>query len=310
VAIRRQQTSWRTVEAHHRALDVMGKLAAQQSGAPRPDRPAESDHPYVRVVHDDGPVVAPKPPQLRSRPRRARQLVPPDELPAPGPNTRIVREGEDPSPRAPVVRTVLHFEADAVAPAQPAPGGSWADIPPGRPDQPAPRPPRRRARVRRLPPRITRSWRAAALATAVTVVVVVVVLATNQSGHRRRPPPPQTAANHPAARLTPLTSAAATAAPTPAVLVTDSPGSSTYHVDTSATIRLAARGSCWVEIRQSSPTGPLLYEGDLLAGQTRAVGGPAWVRLGNPTSMVVTVNGTSISPPGLVAGEPYDLQFA
>ena len=33
-------------------------------------------------------------------------------------------------------------------------------------------------------------------------------------------------------------------------------------------------------------------------------------RLGNPTAVVVTVNGTSISPPGLVAGQPYDLRFA
>ena len=47
-----------------------------------------------------------------------------------------------------------------------------------------------------------------------------------------------------------------------------------------------------------------------MAGQSRAINGPAWVRLGNPERHVVTVDGGSISPPGLIAGEPYDLQFA
>src|SRR5580704_6917861 len=97
VAIRRQQTSWRTVEAHHRALDTMGKLAAQQAGAPRPEKPSDPEHPAVRVVRDDDrPVGPPKPPSLRSRPRRARQPAPPLAATAPGPNTRIVREGEEP----------------------------------------------------------------------------------------------------------------------------------------------------------------------------------------------------------------------
>ena len=76
MAIRRQQTSLRTVEAHHRALDTMGKLAAQQAGVPRPEKPIDPDHPYVRVVRDDeamGPPAPSRPPLLRSRSRRGRR---------------------------------------------------------------------------------------------------------------------------------------------------------------------------------------------------------------------------------------------
>ena len=68
-------------------------------------------------------------------------------------------------------------------------------------------------------------------------------------------------------------------------LVASSVGSSTYHVGASATITFrATSGACWVEIRQDGPTGPLLFQGDLQAGQSRALNGPVWVRLGNPTS--------------------------
>jgi hypothetical protein len=95
-----------------------------------------------------------------------------------------------------------------------------------------------------------------------------------------------------------------------AALITSSAGSSTYHVAASATISLQATGSCWVEIRQTGPSGRVLFEGDLVAGESRSTGGPAWVRLGNPTAMVVSVDGASIAPPGLVAGQPYDLLFA
>ncbi len=102
MAIRRQQTSMRTVEAYHRALNTMGKLAAQQAGAPRPARPVDPDHPYVRVVRDDTlPPTPPRPPSLRSRSRRARQAPPTTAVSSPGPNTRIVVSGDDPAERPP-----------------------------------------------------------------------------------------------------------------------------------------------------------------------------------------------------------------
>ncbi len=82
-------------------------------------------------------------------------------------------------------------------------------------------------------------------------------------------------------------------------------------MDASATISFRAiNGVCWVEIRQSGPYGPVVFTGDLLAGQSRDMNGPIWVRLGNPRAVVITVNGSSISPPGMTADQPYDLQFA
>lgn len=107
-------------------------------------------------------------------------------------------------------------------------------------------------------------------------------------------------------------SSPAQVAPPPggAELVSSTAGASTYRIGPSATVSVQANGTCWVEIRQSTPQGAVVFEGNILAGQSRAVSGPAWVRLGNPTAVSITVNGTSISPPGIVSGEPYDLQFA
>jgi hypothetical protein len=86
-------------------------------------------------------------------------------------------------------------------------------------------------------------------------------------------------------------------------------GYSEYRVSRPATIVLRASGPCWVQIRQNGPGGPVTYQGDLLAGMTRAATGPSWLRLGDPSQVTVTVNGVAISPPSLVAGEPYNLQF-
>jgi hypothetical protein len=84
---------------------------------------------------------------------------------------------------------------------------------------------------------------------------------------------------------------------------------STYRVGTAATITLLANnGTCWVEIRQSGPYGPVTFMGDIQAGQSRNLTDPVWVRLGNPGA--ITVNGRAVSPPGMTAGQPYDLQFA
>jgi hypothetical protein len=93
--------------------------------------------------------------------------------------------------------------------------------------------------------------------------------------------------------------------------VTSSAGSSTYRVGSSATISIrATTGTCWVEIRQSGPNGSVIFTGDIYSGQSKEINGPVWVRMGNPTVIAIAVDGTSISPPGMSAGEPYDLQFA
>jgi hypothetical protein len=109
----------------------------------------------------------------------------------------------------------------------------------------------------------------------------------------------------------PTTRAVTKPAPAPAapVLVSSGVGYSEYRLSGPATIVLSASGRCWVEIRQSGPSGPMLFQGVLLAGETQGAPGLTWVRLGNPSNVTVRVNGVIISPPSLIAGEPYNLQF-
>jgi hypothetical protein len=153
--------------------------------------------------------------------------------------------------------------------------------------------------------------RTAIAAGAVLVLAAAVALGIALTGsHHARPPvssPPTTVVPPRAAPTTvPTTVAPASAGP---VLVTSTSGYSEYRTSGPATIVLAGTGRCWVEIRQSSPDGQVLYQGILLAGETRTLDGSVWVRLGNPTAVSLTVNGKAIAPPSLVPGEPYNLQF-
>jgi hypothetical protein len=124
--------------------------------------------------------------------------------------------------------------------------------------------------------------------------------------HRPHPttgPPPATPATAPSAHP------AVVPASTAPVLVTTSAGYSEYRLTGPATVQLAADAVCWIEIRQGGPSGPVRYQGDLAAGQTRLAPPSAWVRLGNPGHVTVTVNGIPISLPSLVAGQPYNVMF-
>jgi hypothetical protein len=151
--------------------------------------------------------------------------------------------------------------------------------------------------------------RAAVAAAAVLVVAAAVTLGiVLPRSHHTRPPvssPPTTAARQQA----PPTTVAPAPASTGPILVTTTSGYSEYRTAAPATIVLAGTGRCWVEIRQSSPNGQVLYEGVLVAGESRTIAGSVWVRLGNPTEVVLTVNGQALAPPSLIPGEPYNLEF-
>jgi hypothetical protein len=223
-------------------------------------------------------------------------------------------------PARPAGRPILQFDAtDDLAGFEAASG--WADVPPSPPDRDdrsrtRPVRPRssRRAPTFRTSGQRRRGWAAGAAAAGVLIVAVVIgfTLAGAPGSHGRHPASgPTTTA--PAQAVAPVAPAptSPTTMPATALLVASSAGSSTYRVDASATITFrAGNGSCWVEIRQSGPDGPVMFTGDLTAGQSRDMNGPVWVRLGNPGVIAITVNGTSISPPGMTAGQPYDLQFA
>jgi hypothetical protein len=150
-------------------------------------------------------------------------------------------------------------------------------------------------------------------------VIVAVVLAGAAAvvvlryDHNQAPVKSHTSARPPTgaplSAAPPSTKAAALAPPASPVLVTSSAGYSEYRLSGPATIILAASGTCWVQIRQGGPAGQVLYEGDLHAGDKRGTPGSTWLRLGNPAAVTITVNGVALSPPTLIAGQPYNLQF-
>jgi hypothetical protein len=145
----------------------------------------------------------------------------------------------------------------------------------------------------------------------VVVIAAVAGVVVSLAGHGSGRPSPA----HVAARPAPTTTTTPPAPPTttatsvPVQLVATAPDQATYRVRSGAHITLSATGRCWVEIRRGTAAGAVVFSGTLVAGQTQGVAGSAWVRLGNPAVVTVTVDGTSLSPPGL-SGSPYDLEFS
>ena len=309
----------RSVAAHHRALETMGRLVAQHP-APEPAAPPEQppSQAHVRVVGPDEPEQVAAPDTLRPRIRGPRppeyiswgDVAPVEPAPAAdlkgdlGPPAAIAGAGGDAVALG--AGPTLHFDALASAPLaaeeSPAPLASTG----GRH-----RPSRRsglaldiRRSRRRSPPA---ALRRAALGAAILITLAGAAaggLLVSRDHPAPRPQPPR-ATPTTAPPVSPTTALAA-AAP---VLVSSGVGYSEYRLSGPATVVLTASGLCWVEIRQNGPSGPLLYQGDLVAGETKGTPDSAWVRLGDPSHVTVQVNGVTISPPSLVAGEPYNLQF-
>jgi hypothetical protein len=72
-------------------------------------------------------------------------------------------------------------------------------------------------------------------------------------------------------------------------------------------LTVAASNRCWVELRSGSATGPLLFEGLLVAGSSHAFSNPSgvWLRLGYPPGVSVQVDGSRVNLPA--TGQPYDV---
>jgi Domain of unknown function (DUF4115) len=157
--------------------------------------------------------------------------------------------------------------------------------------------------------------RGAVVALAAVLVIVgtaggIALSRHHGSAHVSVPPRADVPAHRAAARSSGPATTTPAPAPTPTpILVTSASGYSEYRISGPATISISAVGTCWVEIRQAGPSGQVLFEGDLDAGDTHAAAGSIWIRLGNPSQVTVSVNGAVISPPSLVAGEPYNLEF-
>lgn len=100
---------------------------------------------------------------------------------------------------------------------------------------------------------------------------------------------PTAPARRPAATATAVTSTALAA---PAAATTQA------HAAAALVVVRAARGDCWVEAREGSARGPVLFAGLLAQGDTqRFRAALVWLRLGAGTNVDVTVGGRRASVP-------------
>jgi cytoskeleton protein RodZ len=130
---------------------------------------------------------------------------------------------------------------------------------------------------------------AVAVAVAAGLALVGAINGNNNSaggaagGSTPSSTPPPATSTHPAS-----TSAGAT--PPPA-------GGSGAARRTSG-LALAASGPCWIQVRQGSSSGQVLYSGVLAAGQTRHFRHvPVWIRVGAPWDLVLKVHGHQVPWP-------------
>ncbi len=331
-------------DAPTRALPVVAPppppaavLAEQAAPAPG----GKASHQHVFYFDDLGARPAPEPraaaPEVQVRPQAPTAVpVPPSELTS-GPPVRLIGQQSPPGADQPT----------RALPAAPTAGtpGAGAPLPPPRPGpgpsaMPAPAPandgpqvsadsegdgahqpsqasgplPAHRRGNRPLP---TKPLVAAAATAALLAAVAAGVLL---SGHG----PNRVATGRPSARSTPVTHHSTTSAPVttvapttttappkPATLVSSGGGSATYQLTSpSASIVVHASGPCWIEVRAGSPGGQVIYEGTLAAGQQSSVTGPAWIRLGDPPNVSVSVDGTHMHVPGATEAVPLNLQFS
>jgi cytoskeletal protein RodZ len=62
----------------------------------------------------------------------------------------------------------------------------------------------------------------------------------------------------------------------------------------SRAVLIASRGDCWLEVRQASQSGTLIYENTLPQGQrlpVKLTSGPVWIRIGSPASLDIRLGG-------------------
>jgi hypothetical protein len=97
--------------------------------------------------------------------------------------------------------------------------------------------------------------------------------------------------------------------PAAPVLLGTSQQAAVYRVSGPTNVSVVSTGRCWVEIRHAGPSGPIVYSAVLTSGSQQSVAAPVWLRIGNPAAVTVTIDGSAISPPGLSASAPYNLQF-
>ena len=134
--------------------------------------------------------------------------------------------------------------------------------------------------VARAPTGLFSLW--VALACLLLAGSTVVYVMGGSGGGHAAPPPPTT---HPPATQ-PVTGSTTSASQSP-------PSGQPAGVRMTVT---ATQGSCWLEARRGSASGALLAERTLAPGQVVHLHGRrVWLRLGDPTSVRLRVNGTALA---------------
>ncbi len=162
----------------------------------------------------------------------------------------------------------------------------------------------RESRTRSRPPHghVSRRVKVGAILTTGLAVAVAAVVAFAPSGGGSTkgaastvptsPPPPTPTTKH---------APATTATTPPAVQVVAAPGgiSGTVVVAVPFTLAMTTSAPCWVMVQTN--TGQTLFEGTLLAGQSKSVSGagPLTIRMGNTSAMQMTLNGTPLDLAGM-----------
>ncbi|HWE57309.1 MAG TPA: DUF4115 domain-containing protein [Acidimicrobiales bacterium] len=164
----------------------------------------------------------------------------------------------------------------------------------------------RRLRVTGEPAR----WAIAGGSVAAGLIVVAVVgLAAGAAGRGGTRHPSAVSSGRVTSAGAHPTTTVAPAPATPSVVVTRATSTDATYTVSAATlnVHVATSGTCWVEMRDGSASGPVVFEGTLASGVDRAfqTAGSLWLRLGDPARVKVTIDGATVALPA--AADPFNL---
>ncbi len=150
---------------------------------------------------------------------------------------------------------------------------------------------------------------AAGAAVAAAAAVTVVMLSAAPSSRPPSPLRPISPTAHPPARVAAPLSAPATTLPAVLVPLGSNPSQVDYTVGARVvSLSVSATAGCWVELRSSSASGPLMYQGVLTQGTVKAFQATdVWIRIGFPPGVHIEANGSSVKLPSTAA--PLNILF-
>lgn len=316
--VRSRRRDEKSIEVHRSTLGVIEHAAGADEqpgrvhdhsaahvrivGSPtsRAPRPAEVPVPWTARTPSPRPTF----PRPREATRQPPHAGPPVPVPVPGPGPGPDRVGRRP---AVIDREIARRLAGRVqltrssAERAPSPPASTPKTRPvgGRTRRPRMMPPAVRPNL----PAVLASVAAALAAAAVTGIAL-----DSHRGHASHPPAAASAPRHaPGSR--PAPTASSTTLPRPAVIATSANSSyAAYTVNaTDLDVTLVAAAPCWVELRDGTASGPVVYEGTLRPGVSQAfhAAGAIWLRLGDPGGVKLAIDGSPVALPA--APNPFDV---